>query len=56
MRQEDTVEHPDAVRVEHRAGVVRIVWDRAATGNAVRLCTNHVPLGPEAPVMKETAR
>ena len=28
----------------------------AATGNAVRLCTNHVPLGPEAPVMKETAR
>ena len=37
MRQEDTVEHPDAVRVEHRAGVVRIVWDRAATGNAVDL-------------------
>ena len=37
MRREDTVEHPDAVRVEHRAGVMRIVWDRAATGNAVDL-------------------
>ncbi|WP_270264420.1 enoyl-CoA hydratase/isomerase family protein, partial [Kocuria marina] len=37
MRWGDAAEYPDAIRVEQRTGVVRIVWDRAAAGNAVDL-------------------
>ena len=37
MRREDIADYAEAIRVEQRTGVVRIMWDRAATGNAVDL-------------------
>lgn len=37
MRREDIADYAEAIRVEQRTGAVRIVWDRAATGNAVDL-------------------
>ncbi|WP_270241580.1 enoyl-CoA hydratase/isomerase family protein [Kocuria marina] len=37
MRREGAADYAEAIRVEQRTGVVRIVWDRAAAGNAVDL-------------------